>query len=69
VKDSGGLVDQVFVLRFWWEASGDGSRESWRAQIRHVNSRETAIASDVPTTFALIKARLADASGETGHEL
>jgi hypothetical protein len=65
VKELGGIIDQVFVLRFWWEEAGNGSNEHWRAQVRHVNSRQKKIANDVAAAFALIRAQLNDASGDS----
>ena len=54
-------ADQVFVLRFWQEATGCGGEVRWRAQVRNVSTRRQQIADDVKAAFALVLAQLNDA--------
>jgi hypothetical protein len=51
-------IDQVFVLRFWREATGCGQELRWRAQVRNVNTRQRQLADDAEAAFALILAQL-----------
>ena len=51
-------ADQVFILRFWREATGRGEELRWRAQVRNVNTRQRQAADDVESAFALVLAHL-----------
>ena len=51
-------ADQVFILRFWREATGDGEELRWRAQVRNVNTRQQHMADDVDSAFGLVQAQL-----------
>ena len=50
--------DQVFILRFWREATGCGDELRWRAQVRNVNTRQRQIADDIESAFAIVLAQL-----------
>ena len=56
-------VDQVFILRFWREATGPGQEFRWRAQVRNVNSRQRQVADDIEAAFALVLEQLEHAGG------
>jgi hypothetical protein len=61
-------ADQVFILRFWQEATGCGQQVRWRVQVRNVNTRERQIAADVNSAFAIVLRQLEIASAGTETE-
>ena len=60
--------DEVFILRFWLEEAGVDDQVRWRAQVKHINTRQRQIADDIDSAFVLIsnrlRAALATESGE-----
>jgi hypothetical protein len=51
-------ADQVFILRFWREATGCDDEFRWRAQIRNVNTRQRRVVDDIETALSLVLAQL-----------
>jgi hypothetical protein len=51
-------ADQVFILRFWRDAADCGQDSSWRAQVRHINSRAVQTAAGIDGAFGLVAAQL-----------
>jgi len=58
--------DQVFVLRFWREAIGDGDEFHWRVQVRNVNTRQRQVADDIEAALDLVRTQLR-AGGSSGE--
>ncbi len=57
----------TFVVRFWWDRSGDESR--WRGRIEHVQSGESASCLDLESILAFIQdlGVMADHLGQRGE--
>jgi hypothetical protein len=43
----------TFIVRFWWDRSGDVSR--WRGQIQHVQSGESAAFLDIEGMLGFVR--------------
>jgi hypothetical protein len=58
------LLDQVFILRFWKEATDADEQARWRVLVRNINTRRRDVVDDVQGAFAIVAANLSAAADE-----
>ena len=58
---------QLFTVRLWTEALGDG-RTEWRGQVQHVTSGETHYFREWPALIAWLLAMLPDPETHPGAD-